>query len=257
MSNSPSWRQVATRSAAANAAAAAAAANAADADEQSDASSDTEEIVALRETVRQLQRSQHEREVASAAEFRALRAQLDGAHLSLGRSNDLLTERAYMKCTKIPPFSPNDDRQATAARLAIFDHHLNRLQLSFPVMSRLMSPGYSLLDDDATEDSVFYRLLYDHTTGAAQDLCRVYHGRGSEAYQAIVSRFKSEDVQAWCHDFAQLRDILKWPAPGVSPANMLSRFCKRHSDFHQAFLGGHSGHAPGGFDHGDCASYLR
>ena len=36
-----------------------------------------------------------------------------------------------------------------------------------PVMSRLMSPGYSLLDDDATEDSVFYRLLYDHTTGAA------------------------------------------------------------------------------------------
>ena len=94
MSNSPSWRQVATRSAAANAAAAAAAANAADADEQSDASSDTEEIVALRETVRQrLQQSQHEREVASAAEFRALRAQLDGAHLSLGRSNDLLTER--------------------------------------------------------------------------------------------------------------------------------------------------------------------
>ena len=120
MSNSPSWRQVATRSAAANAAAAAAAANAADADGQSDASSDTEEIVALRETVRQLQQSQHEREVASAAEFRALRAQLDGAHLSLGRSNDLLTEKAYMKCTKIPPFSPNDDRQATAARLAIF-----------------------------------------------------------------------------------------------------------------------------------------
>ena len=194
-----------------------------------------EEIVALRETVRQLQQSQHEREVASAAEFRALRAQLDGAHLSLGRSNDLLTERAYMKCTKIPPFSPNDDRQATAARLAIFDHHLNRLQLSFPVMSRLMSPGYSLLDDDAPEDSVFYRLLYDHTTGAAQDLCRVYHGRGSEAYQAIVSRFKSEDVQAWCHDFAQLRDILKWPAPGVSPANMLSRFCKRHSDFTRRF----------------------
>ena len=158
MSNSPSWRQVATRSAAANAAAAAAAANAADADGQSDASSDTEEIVALRETVRQLQQSQHEREVASAAEFRALRAQLDGAHLSLGRSNDLLTERAYMKCTKIPPFSPNDDRQATAARLAVFDHHLNRLQLSFPVMGRLMSPGYSLLDDDASEDSVSYKI---------------------------------------------------------------------------------------------------
>jgi hypothetical protein len=169
MSNSPSRRT--TRSAAANAAAAAAAANAADADEQSDASSDTEEIVARRETVRQLQQSQHEREVASAAEFRALRAQLDGAHLSLGGSNDLLTEKAYMKCTKIPPFSPNDDRQATAARLAVFDHHLNRLQLSFPVMNRLTSPGYSLLDDDAPEDSVFYRLLYDHTTGAAQDLC--------------------------------------------------------------------------------------
>jgi hypothetical protein len=211
--------------ASANAAAAAAAANAAGADEQSDASSDTEEIVALRETVRQLQQSQHEREVASsAAEFHALRARLDGAHLSLGRSSDLLTEKAYMKCTKIPPFSPNDDRQATAARLAVFDHHLNRLQLSFPVMGRLMSPGYSLLDDGAPEESVFYRLLYDHTAGAVQDLCRAYHGRGSEAYQAIVSRFKSEDVQAWCHDFAQLRDVLKWPAPGVSPANMLSRF---------------------------------
>ena len=86
MSNSPSWRQVATRSAAANAAAAAAAANAADADEQSDASSDTEEIVALRETVRQLQQSQHEREVASAAEFRAFVAS------SIGRSTPVSWE---------------------------------------------------------------------------------------------------------------------------------------------------------------------
>ena len=97
-----------------------------------------------------------------------------------------------------------------------------------------MSPGYYLLDDDATEDSVFYRLLYDHTAGAAQDLCRAYHGRGSEAYQAIVLLFKSEDVQAWCHDFAQLRDIfykmLHWinwivllslePLAGEHPVNV-------------------------------------
>jgi hypothetical protein len=84
----------------------------------------------------------------------------------------LTVEKSYhQKSTKITPFTPLDDRQATAARLAIFDHHLERLNLLFPVLSPLISPNYLLLANDAQEDNVFHRLLYDHiTTGTAQDI---------------------------------------------------------------------------------------
>jgi hypothetical protein len=94
-----------------------------------------------------------------------------------------------MKCTKIPPFSPNDDRQATAARLAIFDHHLNRLQLSFPVMSRLMSPGYSLLDDDAPEASMASQLK---TISTIQELPAEASDAG--ARKDLIQDGKSGDV---------------------------------------------------------------